>query len=318
MSERDPDDGLDWIEPVVSLAGLVGFNRVRVRWKLIRLRDQLRNAGAAATTRAAHVRYRHRSCPECGALNDGESRTCVRCGARMGSRSWTVLGRLGLSVPDVVSVSSVLCLLMVVIYLRMAVSGDGATLWGFSAETLVRFGGRWAPAIRSGEIWRLATPIFLHAGLWHIGFNVIALWQIGPALEELYGRGRMLLLFLLTGVLANVIGGLTSPAVGIGASGAIMGLIGLAAGWGHRDGTTTGREVRGRMIKWAVYVMLFGLFIGADNIAHAVGFATGAVLGYAIPVRRRRAGPPRPLDVAAGLLGGAATLACAVLILSAG
>ena len=61
--------------------------------------------------------------------------------------------------------------------------------------------------------------------------------------------------------------------------GAVMGLCGVAAGWGQREGTTAGREIRNMMLKWAAYTVLFGFFIGADNAAHAAGFVSGGVIG---------------------------------------
>src|SRR5262249_12847697 len=155
--------------------------------------------------------------------------------------------------------------------------------------------------------------VFLHGAAWHIGFNLLALQQIGPEIEELFGRRVMLLLFMVTGVVANLGSeafGLDLPAVG--ASGAIMGLIGVAPGWGPRDGTSIGRRVRGMMLRWAGYTMVFGLFIHADNAAHGVGFVSGAVLGFAIPpgwARRALAGGAGLVMGAAGGVAAAATFA---------
>jgi rhomboid protease GluP len=149
--------------------------------------------------------------------------------------------------------------------------------------------------------------VFLHIGLLHLGFNLVALAQIGPAIEETFGRGRMVFLFMLTGVAGfaacQVVG---MRAISAGASGAIMGLCGAAAGWGQRDGTGTGRTVRNQMLKWGAYTMVFGAFIGANNVAHAAGFVAGALLGYIMPPRWLRRGQVRGSDVAIGFLGLAA------------
>ena len=154
----------------------------------------------------------------------------------------------------------------------LAGQGMGAFL-SFDAHTLLEFGGRWTPALLAGEWWRLGTCVFLHAGLWHIGFNVFALLQIGPAIEEQFGKARMVFLFMLTGIFAALGSAFIGPwGVGIGASGAIMGLIGAAVGWGHREGTTQGRLLRNRMLKWTAYVFIFGCLYAAEAWNPRLGF----------------------------------------------
>jgi len=85
--------------------------------------------------------------------------------------------------------------------------------------------------ISEGEYWRLVTPIFMHASFTHILFNVFTLIIIGPGIESLAGTRRFALLFLLSGILANVLTLLTMPPmyVHVGASGAIFGLFGCYA-----------------------------------------------------------------------------------------
>ncbi len=313
MANPPEDEGFDWIEAVVKLAGMVGMNKVRVRWKLMRFREGAAQQGRRVRTRTAHVRYEHKICGRCGAINDREAKVCVECEERLRSHTFQQVERLGVSAPDFLSVSTVLCVAMIAIYALLATESAGG-LWSLDSLTLLRHGGSYPPAVYDGEWWRLGTSIFLHAGLWHIGFNTIALWQIGPSLEGLYGRHRMLFFFMLTGVLAAA-GSVVFRAggVGIGASGAIMGLIGLAAGWGQRDGTTVGREVRNRMVKWAIYVMLFGWFIGADNMAHGIGFLAGGAMGFLGPALKPRDTGLGPLSMGMGAVGVLAALLSAGL-----
>lgn len=313
MPESGDNGGFDWIETLVTLAGLVGMNKVRVRWKLMRYREGAAQQGRRARARAAHVGYEHKVCPRCGTINDRDARTCVKCEDRLRSHRWQQVERVGLSVPGFLSISTALCVAMLAIYAFLATESAGG-LWSLDSLTLLRHGGSYPPAIRAGEVWRLGTSIFLHAGLWHIGFNVIALWQIGPSLEQLYGRHRMLFFFMVTGIVAALGSSLFRfGGVGIGASGAIMGLIGLAAGWGQRDGTTVGRGVRNRMVKWAIYVMIFGWFIGADNLAHGIGFGAGALIGYLAPALKPRGTGMSPLSVAMGGVGVLAAVLSAAL-----
>jgi membrane associated rhomboid family serine protease len=85
-------------------------------------------------------------------------------------------------------------------------------------------------AIRRGEVWRLVTSLFLHASLWHIAFNMLALYFSGAALEELYGGLEFLLLYLCAGVFASLLVLLTQIAAdqhykALGASGAVTAVL---------------------------------------------------------------------------------------------
>jgi Rhomboid family len=126
----------------------------------------------------------------------------------------------------------------------------------------------------------------------------------------------MLLLFMVTGILGFVAcQAVDMFAVSAGASGAIMGLTGAAAGWGQRDGTSVGRGMRNQMLKWAAYTMIFGVLVHANNIAHAGGFLSGGILGFLMPPRWLRRGLVHGSDVAIGALAVAALVVAFVLVL---
>lgn len=82
--------------------------------------------------------------------------------------------------------------------------------------------------IMEGEYWRLVSPIFMHGGLTHALFNSFSLVLFGPALESMLGKGRFILIYLVSGILANVATLLLEPLnyVHVGSSGAIFGLFG--------------------------------------------------------------------------------------------
>ncbi|WP_332698002.1 rhomboid family intramembrane serine protease [Halalkalibacter lacteus] len=85
-------------------------------------------------------------------------------------------------------------------------------------------------AVANGEYWRLLTPIFMHIGAGHVIFNSFSLVIFGPALERMLGKFKFIVIYLLTGIIANIatyyLGGLTYPPH-LGASGAIFGLLGM-------------------------------------------------------------------------------------------
>lgn len=311
MGNTPPADDDAWIEKVVDIAGSLGFNKMRLRWKLIRWQESRRKARRWREQRIAHIGYQHKTCHECGAVQDRSEAICTQCGAKLTSRTLQVLQRIGLTTPEFLSMSTVLVLALIGVHLRVWLAA-GSAAFSVPGPLLVDFGGRYPPLL-SDEPWRMVTSIFLHAGLIHLGFNVLALATIGPRIEELYGRWTLLMLFVITGTLANlgsVAVGLQG--VGIGASGGIMGLVGAAAGHGQRLGTSYGRTLRNDMLKWAAYTVIFGFWIHADNAAHAFGFIAGAAFGYAVKPsawNHPRLGVVRAIGKLIGAAGAIAALA---------
>jgi len=313
-SDDHPDS--DLIETIVGVATSLGFDGVRLRWKLLRWHKAWREWRGRTGGQLGHVGYQHAICPACGQVQDRRERQCVKCGAILGARLWQVVNRLGLVAPAAVSASTLLGMLIAIAYLRLMFSRPGSGYFTVETDELIYLGAYYLPAIEAGQLWRHATAVFLHIGLLHLGFNMFALAQIGPAIEDTFGRGRMIFLFMFTGVggfvACQVMG---MHAVSAGASGAIMGLCGAAAGWGQRDGTTVGRGVRNQMLKWAAYTMVFGVVVHANNMAHAAGFLSGGILGFFMPARWLRRGLVRGGDVAIGVSGLAALVIAFALVL---
>jgi rhomboid protease GluP len=315
MSPHQQGDS-DWIEWVVRLAKTLGLPTIKLRWRLMRWQKAWQDRRDRTRGQIEHAGYQHKVCPECGQVQDRRERRCVRCGAVLGARIWQAAHRLGLVVPSAVSVSTLLGVVIAVAYLRLLLARPGTGYFTVDSDELIYLGAYYLPALRAGELWRHATAVFLHIGLIHLGFNMLALAQIGPAVEDTFGRARMLFLFMFTGVIGfAACQVLQMRAISAGASGAIMGLCGAAAGWGQRDGTSLGRSVRNQMLKWAAYTMLFGMFVRANNLAHVAGFVSGGLLGFVMPARWLRRGQVRGSDIAIGLAGLAALAIAFVLVL---
>jgi rhomboid protease GluP len=137
------------------------------------------------------------------------------------------------------------------------------------------------------------TAIFVHIGLIHLAFNVIALVTVSKFLEEELGGARYLSVFLLTGLAGAAASyALHFRVLSAGASGAIFGLIGFAIPYFGRQRTLQARDVQRLMIRWGIYAFVFGLLFGADNYAHGGGFVAGLLLGaimeFRVDERRRR------------------------------
>jgi membrane associated rhomboid family serine protease len=82
--------------------------------------------------------------------------------------------------------------------------------------------------IMQGQIWRLLTPTFMHSGFLHMLFNSFSLVLFGPPLERMLGKGRFLLVYFVSGIVANIATLILEPLtfIHVGSSGAIFGLFG--------------------------------------------------------------------------------------------
>jgi len=276
------DSHPDWIDKVAKLAGRIGMNPTQVRWKLIRWHDRRNRDRNRLAQKVDHIKYEHKTCDECGAVQDRDAKKCTACGARVSSRSVQMLRRFGILMPEAISLSTVLALILMATFARVWVA-QGGGLAAPKPGLLLDFGAFWYRG-RPDEYWRALTAMFLHIGFWHIAFNLLAIATVGPQIEQIWGRMNLLFIFIVTGIAGFVVSALAQPdTLTAGASGGVCGLIGAAAGWGQRLGTNRGRLIRNDMIKWFVYTIVFGFAVHANNWAHAGGAAAGFIFGYAMP-----------------------------------
>lgn len=167
------------------------------------------------------------------------------------------------------------------------------------------------------QYWRLLTHCFLHFGLLHIAFNGYAFWDLGRLAERLWGGRQVFATFILSGITGgaasfawNML--LDAPKNSAGASGAICGILGLLLGAYYRNKYHVGEYLGSHLVRWAVYILAFGLLMGADNAAHIGGMIGGGVLGYLLPPTNTTASPAqdRKIWTAAAALSLALLLVC--------
>jgi membrane associated rhomboid family serine protease len=164
--------------------------------------------------------------------------------------------------------------------------------------------------VANGEYYRLITSAFLHAGILHILFNMFALAQIGPVLENTLGRARYLALYLLAALGGSVTGFLLAAPnqPSVGASGAIFGLFGAYYVVVRRLGGETGPIV----VLLVVNLVITFSVPNIDWRAHLGGLVTGAVLAAAFAYTPR--GPRQATLHAAACLVLAAAMVVAVVL----
>ncbi len=135
-----------------------------------------------------------------------------------------------------------------------------------------------------GEYWRLLTVALVHGSIIHLGFNMYALWIIGPIVEALYGPVRFLGVYLVCAAAGSAASFATSANPAVGASGAVFGLFGalLVADRVHKPALT--RNARNLTVQIGMLIginLVIGFSIpGIDNAAHIGGLLAGAALGF--------------------------------------
>lgn len=185
-------------------------------------------------------------------------------------------------------------------------------LGGPGEATLRRLGAvRHDLALEDGEYYRFFCAAFLHGGLLHLALNGLALIQLAPLVELLWGTPRLIAVYLFAALGGTLLSALFQPLPSVGASGAILGLAGLLIGatWIAREPFRSRlRLVLGQRLLFGV-ALTFVLGVAlqvlwlpiVDNYGHLGGFAVG--LASSAFLRDPEAPPGRPSKLLAGALG---------------
>jgi len=296
-----------------KLSKALGLSYTWWQWRWLNFKKRWAGRLSADGNVARHLRSSQKICRKCGALAGAGDKTCAVCGARLPSAAGQFLYRVfGLIMPGVSPVTSALTALIGLNFIVQVMSTGGTALLSPGFESLLRAGALETSLVTAGEWWRLLTCVFVHIGIIHILFNLYALLSVSSFLEAEIGSARYLSLFLLSGLGGSAASFLLhARVVSAGASGAIFGLIGFAIAYFRREGSARGRDIRAFMARWALYAFVFGLFVRADNFAHAGGFAAGFLLGQVMELRED---VKRKRDVFWRLVAGALAVALAVAI----
>ncbi len=137
--------------------------------------------------------------------------------------------------------------------------------------------------ILAGQLWRLITPVLLHASLIHIAFNMYALLVLGPEMERFYGHKRFLLLYLVGAYTGNVLSFLLSSSASIGASTAIFGLVAAQVVFIYRNKLLFGKRTGPMLMNMGMVVafnLVLGMRPGIDNWGHLGGLIGGLLFAW--------------------------------------
>lgn len=163
------------------------------------------------------------------------------------------------------------------------------------------------PIDHFGRYWTLISANYLHGGILHIIFNLMALKQIAPWATNEYGSSRMFSIYTLGGVFGYVVSYLAGVPFTIGASAAVCSLIGALLYYGKSRGGAYGNSVYREVSGWVISLFIFGLlFPGINNWGHGGGIIGGIILGALLGYNERR--QENYFDQALALVCGLATV----------
>ena len=145
------------------------------------------------------------------------------------------------------------------------------------------------PIDRLHRWWTLLSASYLHGGLLHIVFNMLALRQLGPFVLREYGLYRFLVIYTVTGIAGFYLSYIAGVPLTIGASASICGLIGATLYYGKSRGDIYGQVIYKQVMGWVVGLVLFGFMIpGINNWGHGGGIVAGILLGLILGYNAKR------------------------------
>jgi len=228
-------------------------------------------------------------CPDCVAQqrrHAGRARVVTRGQMR---RRWQGGALMGAGA----TVTRTLIALNFVVFVFEVLLSHGQ-IGAISIKTLVDLGGLVTPNLAiKHEYWRLFTAMFLHEGMLHIGVNMLSLYFIGSVFEQLAGRGKYLVLYLVSGFAGNVLVFLLGPAyvVTVGASTAIFGIFGALFVYVFRNRSAYPNQVLGQLAFW----MALNLVITFTNSGISWQGHIGGLIGGIVTLELLTRSGRRPL-----------------------
>jgi rhomboid protease GluP len=246
-------------------------------------------------------------CASCGSLVGVNDDKCYSCGRR-NPGLWgygRALRDLGSDL-GMVTVILYACVAFYVLTLIVSAGFGGISMqsplsmFGPNRLALLICGASGSePVFRYGRWWTVLSASWLHAGILHIVFNMYALRQLGPPTAELYGAARMVIIYVIGGmvgfILSTIAGAVMPPlpligagTMTLGASASIFALLGGLMYYSRRGGSSA---IRSAVMSYVVFAAVMGVIMpGIDNWAHAGGFGGGYVVGRLLdPLKPERA-----------------------------
>ena len=230
-------------------------------------------------------------CPSCGSLVGVRDEKCYSCG-RSNPGLWgfaPALRQLGADfgfVPMIIGVSAILYTLMLLASgSELEVVGGGMSFLVPSQSAMLMFGASgFVPVVQGGWWWTLLTASWLHGSFLHILFNMMWVRDLAPAVIDLIGAPRTVIIYVVSGACGFLLSSLMplvplpipffhGAPLTLGASASVLGLLGALLHYGRKSGSSL---IHGTALNYVVILFVMGMIMpGVDNTAHAGGFLGG-------------------------------------------
>lgn len=229
-----------------------------------------------------------RICPYCGGLNSADAESCHRCNRKLpGPLARAAVDIYKSVLGEQYQLTKLFIGMCTVVFVLTSLDAHKLVFLGltrasgYSLSTDLRFGAA-ASGIVDAEPWRYLSSCFFHFGILHIGFNMLALWDIGRALEQRIGSARYAIAYVITGIVGFLVGNwwfglFNEPYITGGASGAIFGLLGVLIGYLYARRDPIWKSF---LVRIVFYLVIFYFILPVNNAAHVGGFLAGAPMGY--------------------------------------
>ena len=170
----------------------------------------------------------------------------------------------------------------IIVFICMYIFGNGS----YDNMTLIKFGANVDSLVKSGHFYRLITCAFLHIGIFHLIFNMYALYVIGPQVESFFGKTKFIIIYLISTISASLLSMVFNHnTICAGASGAIFGLLGCILYFGYHYRIYLGNVIKSQIVPIIILNLLLGFMIsGVDNYAHIGGLVGGILATMAVGV----------------------------------
>ncbi len=228
-------------------------------------------------------------CPNCRKLISSDEPRCPYCDIARPGSWWknSLLTRAFLGTDQFIKTIIYVNVGMYVLSLLLHPWSSGfslnpLTLFSPGGESLLLLGATGTiPIDRLHRWWTLISANYLHGGIFHILFNMVAFRQLVPLVLREYGVNRGFILYTLSGVIGFGVSYLAGVKFTIGASAAVCGLIGATLYYGKSRGGIYGRAIYREIGGWALGILLFGFLMPrVNNWGHGGGIGAGILLGF--------------------------------------
>ena len=142
--------------------------------------------------------------------------------------------------------------------------------------------------VRSGQVYRLVTGMFMHGSIWHLLCNMYSLYVIGCATENYFGKKKFLLIYFVSGIIGSMFSCIFNTSWSLGASGAIFGLMGALCYFGYYYRLYMGKALYSEIIPVIVLNLALSLIVSnIDFYAHIGGLIGGVFITIGLGIKNK-------------------------------